>query len=94
MKDKNKTVWSTRFNNPASKIFEKIGASINVDKRLFEEDIFGSIVHAQMLVKQKIISKKKGNRITKGLRKIRTEIRKNKFNFSEKYEDIHLNLEK
>ena len=94
MKDKNKTVWSTRFNNPASKIFEKIGASINVDKRLFEEDIFGSIVHAQMLVKQKIISKKKGNRITKGLRKIRTEIRKNKFNFSEKYEDIHLNIEK
>jgi len=94
MKNKNKAVWSTRFNNPTSKIFEKIGASINVDKRLFEEDIFGSIVHAQMLVKQKIISKKRGNRITKGLRKIRTEIRKNKFKFREKYEDIHLNIEK
>ena len=54
MKNKNKAVWSSRFNNPTSKIFEKIGASIDVDKRLFEEDILGSIVHTQMLVKQKI----------------------------------------
>ena len=50
MRNKNKAVWGTRFNNPTSKIFEKIGASIDIDKRLFEEDIFGSIVHAKMLV--------------------------------------------
>ena len=59
MKNKNKAVWGTRFNNTTSKIFEKIGASIDVYKRLFEEDILGSIVHTQMLVKQKIIDKKK-----------------------------------
>ena len=94
MKNKNKTVWGARFNNTTSKIFEKIGASIDVDKRLFEEDIFGSIVHTQMLVKQKIISKKKGSKIINGLKKIRGEIRKNKFNFNNKYEDIHLNIEK
>ena len=94
MKNKNKTVWGTRFNNATSKIFEKIGASIDIDKRLFEEDIFGSIVHAQMLVKQRIINKKKGNKIIGGLKKIRIEIRKNKFNFKKKYEDIHLNIEK
>jgi len=94
MKNKNKTVWGTRFNNATSKIFEKIGASIDVDKRLFEEDIFGSIVHTQMLVKQKIISKKRGSKIINGLKKIRGEIRKNKFNFNNKYEDIHLNIEK
>ena len=35
------------------KFFEQIGASIDTDKRLFEEDILGSIVHTQMLVKQK-----------------------------------------
>ena len=63
MKSKNKTVWSTRFNNPTSKIFEKIGASIDIDKRLFEEDILGSVVHAQMLIKQKIIGRKKGKKI-------------------------------
>ena len=94
MKNKNKTVWSARFNNSTSKIFEKIGASIDIDKRLFEEDILGSIVHTQMLIKQKIIVRKKGNRIIKGLKKIRNEIRKNKFNFNKQYEDIHLNIQK
>jgi len=94
MRKKNKTVWGARFSNSTSKIFEKIGASIDVDKRLFEEDILGSIVHAQMLVKQKIINKKKGKRIVNGLKKIRSEIRKNKFKFNKKYEDIHMNIEK
>ena len=45
MENKNKAVWGTRFNNRTSKIFENIGASIDVDKRLFEEDIFASIIH-------------------------------------------------
>jgi len=94
MKNKNKAVWGTRFNNATLNIFEQIGASIDVDKRLFEEDILGSIVHTQMLVKQKIINKKRGNKIINGLKKIREEIRKNKFNFNKKYEDIHLNIEK
>ena len=59
MKNNNKAVWGFRFNTSTSKVFEKIGSSIDTDKRLFEEDIFGSIVHAQMLIKQKIISNKK-----------------------------------
>ena len=94
MTSENKTVWSVRFNNPTSKNFEQIGASIDIDKRLFEEDIFGSIIHTKMLVKQKIINKKIGNKIINGLKKIRIEIKKNKFNFNKKYEDIHLNIEK
>ena len=94
MRSKNKTVWSSRFNNTPSKIFENIGASIDIDKRLFKEDIFGSIIHAQMLIRQKIINKKKGLNIIKGLNKIENEIKKNKFNFNKKYEDIHLNIEK
>jgi len=94
MQNKNKAVWGTRFNKTTSKIFEQIGASVDVDKRLFEEDIIGSIVHSQMLIKQKIIDKKRGNRIIRGLKKIRNEIKKNKFFFDKKYEDIHLNIEK
>ena len=94
MKNKNKAVWSTRFSSPTSKIFERIGASIDIDKRLYEEDISASIVHAQMLIKQKIIKKKIGNSIISGLKKIKIEIEKNKFNFNKKYEDIHLNIEK
>jgi len=94
MKDKNKTVWNTRFNNSMSKNFEEIGASIDIDKRLFEEDIEGSVAHAQMLIRQKIIDKKKGKKIINGLKKIRNEIKKNKFTFNKKFEDIHLNIEK
>ena len=94
MKNKNKAVWGTRFNNATSKIFEEIGASIDVDKRLFAEDVLGSIVHTQMLIKQKIINREKGNKIINGLKKIRNEIKKNKFKFNKKYEDIHLNIEK
>ena len=60
MKKKNKAVWGTRFDKATSKIFEKFGASIDIDKRLFEEDILGSIIHTQMLIKQKIINKKRG----------------------------------
>ena len=94
MKNKNKTVWGARFKKSTSKIFEQIGASIDIDKRLFEEDILGSIVHTQMLIKQKIINNKKGKKIINGLKKIRTEIKKNRFIFKKKYEDIHLNIEK
>ena len=94
MKKKNKAIWGTRFNKSTSKVFETIGSSIDIDKRLFEEDIFGSIVHAKMLAKQKIIGKKVAKKIINGLKKIKTEIKKNKFNFSKKHEDIHLNIEK
>jgi argininosuccinate lyase len=94
MKNKNKAVWGGRFNNTTSKIFEQMGSSIDIDKRLYAEDIFGSIVHTQMLVKQKIINKKRGSKIIKGLKKIEIEIKKNKFKFKKKYEDIHLNIEK
>ena len=94
MKNKNKAVWGARFKNPTSKIFEQFGASIDIDKRLFDEDILGSTVHTQMLVKQKIIDNKKGKKIINGLKKIRNEIKKNKYFFNKKYEDIHLNIEK
>lgn len=94
MKNKNRRVWSIRFKNSTSKVFEQIGASIDTDKRLFEEDILGSIVHTQMLVKQKIINKKVGKKIIYGLNRIKIEIKKGKFSFNKKYEDIHLNIEK
>ena len=91
---KNKSFWGARFNKPTSKLFERIGSSIDIDKRLFGEDIFASIVHVKMLIKQKIIKKKIGNKIILGLNKILKEIKKKKFKFSKKNEDIHLNIEK
>ncbi len=94
MKNKNKTVWSNRFGKTNSKNFQRIGASINVDKRLYNEDIQASIVHVEMLIKKSIIPKKDGIKIINGLKKIKTEIDKNKFKFKEKFEDIHQNVEK
>jgi len=94
MTNKNKTVWSGRFKSSTSKSFQRIGASINVDKRLYEQDIFASKIHTQMLIKKKIIPAKEGKKILKGLEKIKGQIKKGKFIFKDKFEDIHLNIEK
>jgi argininosuccinate lyase len=94
MVNKNKTVWSNRFKSSTSKSFQRIGASINVDKRLYEQDIFASKIHTQMLIKKKIIPTKEGKKILKGLEKIKGQIKKGSFVFKEKFEDIHLNIEK
>ena len=90
----NKAVWSSRIKKNTSSIFQKVGNSLNIDKRLFKEDIQVSIVHVEMLFKQKIISFKTKNKIVWGLNKIRNEIIKKKFIFNPKYEDIHMSIEK
>jgi len=94
MKNKNKTIWANRFKGKTSKSFQRIGSSINIDKRLYKQDIIASIVHVQMLVKQKIIHRTHGKKIVNGLNKIKSKIDKGQFNFQEKFEDIHLNIEK
>tara|TARA_B100000963_G_C22607089_1_gene663082 strand:- start:794 stop:2182 length:1389 start_codon:yes stop_codon:yes gene_type:complete len=94
MVNKNKTVWSNRFKKATSKSFQRIGSSINVDKRLYSQDIFASKIHTQMLIKNKIIPSKDGKKIIKGLDQIKKKIDKGNFIFKEKFEDIHLNIEK
>ena len=90
----NQAIWSTRIKKSASTLFQKVGNSINIDKRLYKEDIQGSIAHVEMLFKQKIISFKIKNKIIYGLNKIEKEISNKKFEFNKKYEDIHINIEK
>ena len=90
----NQAIWGTRIKKDASTLFKKVGNSIDVDKKLYKEDIEGSIVHVEMLFRQKIISFKIKNKITYGLNKIEKEILKNKFEYNKKYEDIHMNIEK
>jgi len=87
-------IWGSRIKTDASTLFQKIGNSIDIDKKLFKEDILGSIAHVEMLFKQKIISFKIKNKIIYGLNKIEKEILKNKFEYNRKYEDIHMNIEK
>jgi argininosuccinate lyase len=90
----NKAIWNTRIKKNVSTLFQKVGSSIDVDKRLYKEDIIGSVTHVEMLFKQKIINFKIKNKIIYGLNKIKNEISNNKFEFNKKYEDIHMNIEK
>ena len=90
----NQTIWNTRIKKNTSNLFQKVGNSIDIDKRLYKEDIQGSIVHVEMLFKQKIISFKIKNKIIYGLNKIEKEITNKKFEFNKRYEDIHMNIEK
>ena len=90
----NQAIWNTRIKKKTSSIFQKVGSSLNIDKRLFKEDIAVSIAHVEMLFKQKIISFKIKNKIIWGLNKIQNEIIKKKFIFNPEYEDIHMSIEK
>ena len=93
-KTKTNKIWGERMRSKPSYLLTKINASINIDKKLYVQDIKGSIAHCKMLVKQKIIKKDISNKIIKGLKRIEKEIKQKKFNFSEFNEDIHLNIEK
>ena len=93
-KTKKNSVWGTRMNKVVSSVLQSANSSIEIDKRLFQEDINGSIAHCTMLAKQKIIDVTKSKKIIAGLKKIEQEIQKNKFIFKTKHEDIHLNIEK
>ena len=94
MNKKNKPVWATRIKANTSNIFERVSSSIDVDKRLFKQDIIGSIAHVEMLYKQKIIDLKIKNKIVWGLNKIQNQIIKKQYSFNYKDEDIHMSIEK
>ena len=76
-----------------SKLLEEINSSIEVDSRLYTEDLQASIAHARMLMKTKIISAQEGKKIITALQQIFRNINKGKVSFEKKYEDIHMNIE-
>jgi argininosuccinate lyase len=86
-------MWGGRFASGPAAIMEEINASIGFDKKLYAQDIRGSLAHAEMLAKQGIISAEDLKQITEGLNSIRAEIENGKFEFSRKLEDIHMNVE-
>ena len=84
---------NVHFSKGPSNLLDEINASIDIDQRLYKEDIEGSIAHAEMLGKQKIISKKDQTQIVSGLKSIKKDIENNKVVFSRELEDIHMNIE-
>ena len=89
-----KKLWEGRFNKETNKLLEKFNASITFDKRMYEEDITGSIAHSRMLAKQGIIEKDEQEQIEKGLLQIKSEIENGTFEFKIEDEDIHMSIEK
>ncbi|MCL2760308.1 MAG: argininosuccinate lyase [Desulfuromonadales bacterium] len=85
--------WGGRFCQPTNKFVEEFTASIDFDKRLYSQDIRGSIAHARMLGKQGIIQKEDVEKIVEGLQGILSEIEAGRFDFSIALEDIHMNIE-
>ncbi len=86
-------LWGGRFSAPTDALVEAYSASIGFDRRLYREDIAGSIAHARMLAKQGIIEDADRDAIVEGLRAIEAEIEAGRFEFREDREDIHLNIE-
>ena len=86
--------WSGRFTEDTNQFVEDFTASISFDKRLYRQDIIGSIAHAIMLGEQGVITKAETNKIIKGLQGILKDIESDNFEFLTEFEDIHMNIEK
>jgi argininosuccinate lyase len=86
-------MWGGRFERGPAAIMEEINASIDVDRRLWREDIEGSKAHSAMLAAAKIISEADARAIHEGLDAIAGEIERGEFAFSKRLEDIHMNIE-
>ena len=87
-------LWGGRFSKSTDEMINDFQASIDFDKRMYNEDIAGSIAHATMLAKVGIISEADRDDIIKGLKDIYKKIEEGNFSFEVALEDIHMNIEK
>lgn len=86
-------LWGGRFSHETDKTANDFQASIGFDRRLYREDIEGSIAHATMLGRQGIIEPSEAEKIVEGLRGILADIEAGNLTFSSDNEDIHMNIE-
>ena len=82
-------LWGGRFTKETDKLVYDFNASISFDKRLFAQDIEGSIAHVVMLEKQGILTCEEKDSIVKGLTGIRKDVEEGSLVITEEYEDIH-----
>lgn len=90
---KGQTMWGGRFAATPSDIMDEINASIDIDRRMAEQDIAGSRAHADMLAEMDIISAEDNDAIQSGLDGVLGEIRDGSFPYRRELEDIHMNIE-
>ena len=87
------SLWGGRFEKEMDSLVKDYNASIFFDKRMYNEDIDGSIAHVTMLAKQGIVSEEEKNAIVEGLEGIRADIAAGKITFNVDDEDIHMGIE-
>jgi len=87
-------MWSGRFSASASNLLDQFNASIMYDRKLYREDIEGSLAHAQMLAKQGILDENELKQIQDGLAQVKEEIESGKFDWNIADEDLHMGIEK
>jgi len=85
--------WGGRFGEATDAFVARFTASVNFDRRLYRQDIRGSIAHAEMLAKAGILTAAERDAITSGLEEIRARIEGGEFPWSEALEDVHMNIE-
>ena len=85
--------WGGRFEGPTEKSVEEFTTSLNFDRRLYRQDIRGSMAHARMLAKQGILTEAEAEAIIQGLGEIQGEIEAGDFVFDPALEDIHMAVE-
>ncbi|MBY9065824.1 argininosuccinate lyase [Hyphomonas sp. WL0036] len=90
---KGQMMWGGRFAATPSAIMEEINASLDIDRRMAEEDVAGSRAHADMLAEMGILSVADNEAIQEGLDKVVEELRAGTFPFRRELEDIHMNVE-
>ena len=86
-------LWGSRFGKKTDNLVDKFTSSISFDQRLAKYDILGSIAHAKMLGKSKIIPPTDAALIIKGLKRILKKVEKGNFKFDPKAEDVHSSIQ-
>ncbi|WP_297442068.1 argininosuccinate lyase [Sulfurimonas sp.] len=87
-------MWSGRFSASASNLLDQFNASIMYDRKLYREDIEGSLAHAKMLTKQQILTEDEFKLIEEGLMQVKSEIESGAFEWKISDEDLHMAIEK
>ena len=87
-------MWSGRFSTGAASLLDEFNASIMYDRKLYREDIEGSVAHASMLAKQGILTTQELTQIIEGLNQVKSEIESGAFEWKISDEDLHMGIEK
>ena len=82
-------LWGGRFTKETDRLVYNFNASITFDRKLYRQDIRGSLAHVKMLAKQGILTQEEGSRIEEGLKGILEDVENGTLPITEEYEDIH-----